>query len=385
VSDRSLSAEPAGVPGGKTNLLIALASLQIGGAEVVVQRLAQTLDRRRFNVAICCIKAGGAIREELARDGIDVVVLSDSGSKRNNYLSFLRLLKVIRRQDIHIVHTHTTDALVDAAICKLLRPSLTLIHTFHFGNYPYRRKRTLWMERIFCRFADGLVAVGEVQRRQIRSVHGVRDIERVWNGVSYTPGRGDDSLRKRANAEHQMLIGTTATLTDQKGLFDLLAVAVQMRDTVPKARFAVVGDGPLREQLEAKRDELGLKDTVYFSGWVRNAGEVALPAFDIFFQPSLWEAMSISLLEAMAARKAIVTTRVGETPHIVENEVDGLLVDPRDVAAMAAALQRLIGDRELRARLGEAAARKVGKDFTVGHMTRGYEQIYLAKSPVAVR
>jgi glycosyltransferase involved in cell wall biosynthesis len=275
--------------------------------------------------------------------------------------------------------------LVDAAICKLLRPSLRLIHTFHFGNYPHRRKQTLWLERIFCRFADRLVAVGEVQRQQLRSVYGVRDIKRVWNGVSYTPGRGDDSLRKRANAEHHVLIGTTATLTDQKGLFDLLAVAVRMRDTVPNARFVVVGDGPLREQLEAKRDELGLKDTVYFSGWVRNAGEVVLPAFDIFFQPSLWEAMSISLLEAMAAGKAIVTTRVGETPHIVENEVDGLLVDARDIRGMAAALQRLIGDRALRTRFGEAAARKAKQDFTVERMTRGYEEIYLANSPVAAR
>jgi glycosyltransferase involved in cell wall biosynthesis len=158
-----------------------------------------------------------------------------------------------------------------------------------------------------------------------------------------------------------------------------------MRDTVPNARFVVVGDGPLREQLEAKRDELGLKDTVYFSGWVRNAGEVVLPAFDIFFQPSLWEAMSISLLEAMAAGKAIVTTRVGETPHIVENEVDGLLVDARDIRGLAAALQRLIGDRALRTRFGEAAARKAKQDFTVERMTRGYEEIYLANSPVAAR
>ena len=113
-----------------------------------------------------------------------------------------------------------------------------------------------------------------------------------------------------------------------------------------------------------------------FTGWVANAAAIALPAFDVFFQPSLWEAMSVAILEAMAAGKPVVATRVGETPHIIEDEVDGLLVNPKDIDGMAAALGRLIDDAELRTRLGTAAARKVGQRFTVARMTAAYEDIY---------
>jgi glycosyltransferase involved in cell wall biosynthesis len=109
---------------------------------------------------------------------------------------------------------------------------------------------------------------------------------------------------------------------------------------------------------------------------VNNAAEQSLPAFDIFFQPSLWEAMSIVILEAMAAGKAIVATSVGETPHIIENEVDGLLVAPKDIKGMTLALSRLIYDAEFRRRMGNEAARKVAQHFTAERMTRDYEKIY---------
>lgn len=360
----------------KINLLIASEGLGIGGAEVVIQRLAQTLDRRRFNITLCCLKVRGSIGEQLMREGLEVAVLCDPDAKRVNYFTFVRLLKLIRAKRIDVVHTHTTDALADAALCKLLVPRLKLIHTFHFGNYPHRRKRELWMERLFSRIATRLLAVGEVQRQQLKAVFRFRDraVGRVWNGVTFSAPAG--SADAPAQAKPEVLIGTIATLTEQKGLFDFLAVARQLRDERSNVRFMIVGEGALRARLEARRHELGLDDTVSFSGWVQDAAKVALPTFDIFFQPSLWEAMSIALLEAMAAGRAIVTTRVGENPHVVEDGADGLIVEPKDVDGMVTALRRLVDDAELRARLGTAAARKAKRQFTVEHMTRAYEEIY---------
>jgi len=364
----------------KINLLILVAALGIGGAEVVVQRLVQTLDRRRFNVTIGCIKGSGPIAMELARQGTDVVVLSKGDTRKNGYLSFIRLLRLVRDKRIHVVHTHTTDSLVDAALCKLFAPKLKLIHTFHFGNYPHRPWQTLLMERISSRLANRLVAVGEAQRQQLISVYRFRDsaIQRVWNGVVCKPTRSGDAFRRSIGASGKILIGTTATLTEQKGLFDFLAVARLLVQETDNLRFVIVGDGNLRGPLEAARRDLGLEESVVLAGWIKDASDVALPSFDIFFQPSLWEAMSISLLEAMAAGKATVATRVGETPYIIDDGVDGLLVQPRDVNGMAAVLRRLIDDSELRNRLGRAAANKARQRLTVGEMTRAYEQLYLA-------
>jgi glycosyltransferase involved in cell wall biosynthesis len=364
----------------KINLLIAVRGLNIGGAEVVIKHLVQAIDRKRFNVTVCCIKVRGVIGEELALDGIEIVTLSNSDNSKVDYFTFIKLLRLIRMKRIDVVHTHSADALADSAVCKLLMPHLKLIHTFHFGNYSNLRWRQMWIEKVFSRMANRLIAVGEVQRQQIRHVFRFRDgrIGKVWNGVSPVLNPSNDSFRSRIGAENRIVVGTIATFIEQKGLRDLLVVARQFRDVGDRVRFVIVGEGNLRPELEEMRRELGLEEIVMFTGWVMNAAEVALPSFDIFFQPSLWEAMSIVILEAMAAGKPVVATRVGENAHVIEDEVDGLLVKPKDIEGMASALARLIDDSELRRRLGNAAALKVSQQFTVERMTWAYEDIYLA-------
>jgi glycosyltransferase involved in cell wall biosynthesis len=362
----------------KVNLLIVVAGLNIGGAEVVIQHLAEAIDRNRFNLTICCLRVLGSIGEALAADGIDIVALADPCNPKHGYLTFLKLLKLIRTKRIDVVHTHTTDALFDAALCRVLMPRIRLVHTFHFGNYPHRSNADLWLERIGLQFANRLVAVGDVQRRQIIATHGVKpgNIVKVWNGVAPVRVQNADEFRRRVGAVDKLLVGVTATLIEQKGLFDFLAVASRFRDQAERVRFVIVGEGGLRQRLEAKRRELDLEATVVFTGWIRDANRVALPAFDIFFQPSLWEAMSIALLEAMAAAKPVLVTRVGEAPHIVDDGVDALLVEPRDVDAMAMGLRRLIDEPGLRRRLGDAAIAKVVAMYTVERMTQSYEAIY---------
>lgn len=363
----------------KVNLLIVASSLWIGGAESVIRHLAHTVDRSRFNITVCYLKQRGHVGDELFRDGIDIVGITDSPDPKVDYLTFLKLQRVIRVKQTEVIHTHTTHGLVDATLCKLMMPRLRVVHTFHFGNYPHTRPRIIWMERIFSRLADRLVAVGEFQRRQIKTVIRIPDhrIATIWNGVPLPLGGGERSFRNTCGAENRTLIGTIATLIPQKGLSDLLDVARKVLDAGYKARFVVVGEGHLRAELEEKRRRLGLENDVVFTGWVVNAADVVLPALDIFFQPSLWEAMSVVILEAMAAGKPIVATRVGENTQIIEDGVDGLLVEPKDVDGMARAIGRLIDDTGFRVGLGRAARSKVERRFTVQHMTQAYERVYL--------
>jgi glycosyltransferase involved in cell wall biosynthesis len=257
-------------------------------------------------------------------------------------------------------------------------PRLKTLHTFHFGNYPHLPPRDLWMEFVSCRVATRLVAVGEGQKRQIMAAHRLSadDLTVVYNGVQLPSGSGDPGFRASIGAEGRILIGTIATLIEQKGLPDLLEVARRVVDAGHDVRFVVIGEGRLRPALEARRRELGLDQHVILTGWLTDAAVRALPTFDIFFQPSLWEAMSMVTLEAMAVGRPIVATRVGEAPAILEDGQDGLLVDPRDVTGMTSALLKLITDRALRLRLGETARRKVAGRFTVQEMTRAYEAIY---------
>jgi glycosyltransferase involved in cell wall biosynthesis len=361
----------------KTNVLILASSLRIGGAESVMQHLALTIDRSRFNVTVCYLKQRGQVGEELARAGIDIVGVLDSD--RPDYFTFRKLLRILRQRRIDVVHTHTTHGLVDACLCKLFLWRLRVVHTFHFGNYPHTGPRIIWMERVFSRLADRLFAVGEAQRTQLKAVFGFDDddIGVIWNGVNPPSGGGDPLFRATIGANGSVLIGTIATLIEQKGLRDLMHVARRVLDAGANAKFVIVGEGQLRKELELLRHELGLEESVILTGWMTNAAERVLPTVDIFFQPSLWEAMSVVTLEAMACERAIVATTVGATPQILAHDIDAILVEPRDRDAMANALLRLINDGVLRTRLGAAAGSKARSKFTVGHMTAMYEAAYL--------
>lgn len=363
----------------KANILLLTSALGIGGAETVVRDLARRLDRARFNVSVCCLRALGPTGRELAAEGIDISVLPNGDPDRPDYLSALRLRRLLRARGIDVVHSHTTDALVDAAACRCLSGGLKVVHTFHFGNYPHLPARTRLLESISSRFVSRLVAVGDAQRAQIRRTYRLSDraICSVPNGASLAGSAVDRGFRRSIGAEGKILVGTIAHFCAQKALDDLLAVARRVRDTRQDVHFVVIGGGDLRPDVERHRRRLGLEAAVTFTGVLQNAASRALPSFDIYFQPSLWEAMSISILEAMAAGKSIVSTRVGEAPHLMEHGTEGLLFEPRDVDGMTAAILMLAQEQSVRRAMGEAAARKVAERFTVEHMTRAYERVYL--------
>ena len=361
------------------NVLIVASHLWIGGAETVIRHLALSLDRRRFNVTVCTLKERGRIGDELAKAGLDIITLPQPPAGKIDYFTFRKLLRVIRERKIDVLHTHTTHGLLDACLCKLLKPGLRVVHTFHFGNYPHIQPRLILIERIFSRVADRIFAVGRAQRSTLQQVFGFSDarIGTIWNGVTSPSGAIDAGFRVKANAVNRPLVGTIATFIEQKGLFDLLDVARRIKDSGRDVAFAIVGEGHLRPQLEAKRRELGLDADVYLPGWVTSAADLVMPTFDVFFQPSLWEAMSVVILEAMAAGKPVVATRVGENPTVIDDGENGLLVQASDIDGMAAALCRVLDDPSVACQLGEAARQKVAQQFSVEHMARAYEQVYL--------
>lgn len=362
----------------KPHILLAIRTLSGAGAELVVENLCKGLNRARFEVTVCELYGTGEKAEKLRASGYSVVSLNPTGRKPS-YLGFLRLAGLIRSHSIDLVHSHTTASLADAGLSRILAPDVKLIHTFHFGNYPDRELTHKRIERLFHRFANRLVAVGHHQADTIMQTYQIPSSRMVtiWNGIEKRRNRIDEALVGPLRGSGKILIGTIGTLIPQKGHQDLIEVAALMKERGFPVLFVIVGGGPLRQMLEDRVRELGLAETVVFLGWVRDAAETVLPAFDIFFQPSLWEAMSMVLLEAAAAGKPVVCTAVGEADRIVEHGRTGYLVPPRDVAGMIAALNALIADGALRERLGHAAAETVERCCRSEVMVERYEQLYL--------
>jgi len=367
----------------KINLMIVNPSLFIGGAEIVIKNLCYNLNPEIFNISVCHLKERGVIGDELYNFGFDVVGIPKPTFMEVDYFTSIKLLKIIRDKNIDLVHSHATHSLTDTTICKIVSflflKHIRVVHTFHFGNYPYDKKSRMFLEKFFGRFTDKLVAVGNYQKKQIQDTYNIPDrrITTIWNGISQIEEDVDSNIKQFIQKSNSIVIGTIGTLFEQKGITYLLDTADSLKRRGHNVLFIVAGEGPLRHELEEKRRSLRLENNVYFLGWVQNASKAILPHIDIYFQPSLWEAMSVVIIEAMMVAKPIVATSVGENSYILENRVDGLIVEPKAVDQMVEALDKLINDIDLRKKLGNAARKKYEKYFTALSMAKRYEQLYL--------
>lgn len=361
----------------RTRVLQIIHGLHIGGAEKVVVDLATNVDPARFEMAVCCINQPGVLAEKLEAAGIPVVSPAQRGSLRE-------LRQIVRDLEPDVVHTHGTAAMLHVGPLYLYNRLPPWVHTFHFGNYPNVKARYLWGERLFSRRAARLVAVAEVQRKTIIRCHRLRPdaIQTILNGVNANPFGDDPNVRRRKRAEfgysdQDLVVGCVAVLSEQKGVTYLLEAVRRMVEQEPRVKVFIAGGGPLKESLERQSTELGLDDVVRFAGWRNDALEL-MHMMDVFVMPSLWEAFSIVLLEAMAARRAMVVTEVGDNGTVIKHGDTGLLIPPRDSQALAEAVLSCLRDPQAARAMGERAGQYFAENLTVRQMARNYEDLYLS-------
>jgi glycosyltransferase involved in cell wall biosynthesis len=171
------------------------------------------------------------------------------------------------------------------------------------------------------------------------------------------------------------LVGNVAALVPHKGQRHLIEAAHLVVQQVPDARFVILGEGELREQLERQVKDHHLEKHVLLPGF-RTDVLGCMKGFDLFVLSSVTEGLGTSLLDAMACGKPIVATTAGGIPEVVADGETGLLVAPRDHTALAAAIVRLLNDDALRAAMGKAGRDRVTERFTVGRMVAGTVAVY---------
>ena len=353
-------------------VLILIKGLGAGDAERLLVTAAAFADRERFEYSVAYLAPGDdALRPELEAAGLAVTCLD--GARGAGWLRRLRSLVVDERIDL--VHAHSPYA---AAGARLVLPrKLPFVYTEHDVWRSYHRATALANAATYGR-NDHVFAVSERVRRAIR--RGRRRVETLYQGPD---PRARERADRRAMREQLGLegdgpvIGTVADYRPEKGHAHLLAAAVTVRERVPGARFVLVGAGPLESRVRARASELGLNGTVVFASPRHDAATVAA-AFDVFALASLHEGLPIALLEAMALGSPVVVTNVGGIPEAVWHREDALVVPPGDPAALAAGILELVEDRDLAARLGEAArARAEAFDMrrTVARMEDVYREL----------
>lgn len=363
-------------------VLQVIGSLNYGGAEDVLVKLALGLDRQRFDVHVCSTLGLGPLADRLRAGGVPVHKAGPAG-RVHNYLRPWHVHRVMAEVRPDVVHSHGLPPLAELGQVAVTGAAPAWVHTFHFGNYPHTEKRRhMHVERILSAAPDQLVAVSDKQRADLVRFHRIAPerIETVLNGVDPNPFAGDSALRARKRAELGLLddafvVGTVAVLTEQKGVTHLLHAARDLVKRVPSLRVVIVGGGPLEGTLRAEAEAQGLGAHVVFTSWRPDATQL-LCAFDVYVMASLWEAMPIALLEAMAARRAIVVTDVGQNARIVSHEASALLIPPADPAAIVRAVSALHADPALADRLAAEAQHVVDAQYGTARMVRAYEALY---------
>jgi glycosyltransferase involved in cell wall biosynthesis len=288
--------------------------------------------------------------------------------------TLLRALDAIRPA---VFHAHLSwplgcsTALLGAALCRVPARVATVQL---FGSLP--RALTLGLQRrVVVRTVSRYVAVSAGVAERVRHVLGA-PADRVCvvpNAVAPADTAVDGAAPRRALgvAADRPLVLTLARLTPQKGLPTLLDAAAR----VPGAVFAIVGEGPERDALEARIRQLGLGDRVWLLGF-RSDTAALLAACDLFVLPSRYEGLPLSILEAMAAGRAVVASAIPGNDEAVVHGETGVLVPVDDPAALAAAIRELLADPGRAARLGAAGGRRVRDRFSAAAMARAVETLY---------
>lgn len=368
---------------GRIRVVFSIDNLGIGGTELNAVRTAERLDPERYQLTLITLKGSGPLRRRYERAGIEVVpfpltTLFGPGTFRQG----LRLARFLARERVDVFHSHDVYSNIFAVPWARIAGVPAVIASRRWWHSLPRRAHRL-ANSVAYRFAHCVLANSPAVARSVEESEGVR---RQKIGVVYNFLDDDaferpeqarcDVLRGHWGCDDRVLtIGIVARLSVEKDHGTLFRAIAKLRRRGRAVRLVIVGDGPERAELEVVARELGIGDMTTFAGLCPPKPNPH-HLFDVSVLSSTSEAFPNSLLEAMAAEKPVVATRVGGTVDAVDDGITGFLVPPRAPEAMADALELLLRDAALRRRLGKAGRDRAARDFTAHHVLGVLQALY---------
>jgi glycosyltransferase involved in cell wall biosynthesis len=355
--------------------------LGTGGTQRHLQQVLRLLDPSRFAARVYTLRPGGEVEAELRAAGVPVASLAVGRRLATPRAAnaMLQTARALRLEGVQVVHGYQwRPALVGTIIGRLARVPLVLASKRSLTGGD-ARARLAW--RVIGRRVDTVVVNAAALRTESEG-HGVAarwavipsgvDVERFASPVPAREAKAQLGLDPG-----RPVVGTVGRLEERKGHEQLLDAArtVLTRSNGLRPQLLIVGDGPLRAHLARQADELGMTESVHFTGGMADV-RLPLAAMDVFVLPSHAEGMSNALLEAMAARRPVVATAVGGTNEVLEGERTGLLVPAENPGAMAEAVLALLADRPRAERLAEAGYQRVVEHFSARAMVARLERLY---------
>jgi sugar transferase (PEP-CTERM/EpsH1 system associated) len=360
--------------------------LGVGGLENGLVNLINRMPEERYRHMIVCLTEATAFAERIEVGNVDVVELHRRAG--HDGAVHWRLLKLLREHRPAIVHTRNLGAL-ECIVTSALSGVPARIHGEHgrdLTDIDGSNRRYLALRRAVRPFVSRYVAVSKdlegwlasavrVPKAKIVQIYNGVDMEKFGLSDHAVGGGGLASQGPRA----PVLIGTVGRLSgekDQGNLIEAFALLLRGAATQEKClRLVIIGDGPMRPELEQRVRTLKLEESVEFLG-ERDDVPALCRSLDIFALPSLGEGISNTILEAMASGLPVVATNVGGNSELVRHGETGFIVPSANAAAMADALAEYVKDAALRKQHGMEGRRRVERCFSMDSMVGGYLELY---------
>jgi len=382
----------------KIKVLYIITRLVHGGAQDIALLTCANLDGKRYEkkfVAGPQTGTEGDLFEKARQMGIEPVIIPELVREVDlikDLIAIFKLYCLIAREKFDIVHTFTSKAgFVGRVAAWMARvPVIVQSHQGHIfqsegqipGVSPKQIKLFLWLEKFAALITDRIITLTNLEIEQQVQI-GVAKPDKftaIYNAVDLKRFINVDVpiLKKKKElglSPECPVVGTVARLSSEKGHRYLLEAAAMVCEAFPSVQFLLIGDGILRKDLEKQAIELGISENVVFLGLRKDVPEI-LPVIDLFVLPSLYEGFGIVLVEAMAAGKPVVATRVGGIPEVVVDGKTGILAPPKEPKRIAEAIITLLQDKAQAQKMGQAGHKRAIEHFGLEAMMNKIHHLY---------
>lgn len=342
-------------------ILEVIDSLGSGGAESLLKNFVLAAKKNKlFKIEIATLYSNDIFKEEIR--GADILVWELGLTFKYDLRGVIKLIKLIKRKNYNIIHVHLFPADIFVAIASLfLSKNIKWIFSEH---NVYNRRRTFKIFKVldnftYSRYSKIICVSKQVESTLFSWMPFVKEKTKIIPNAVPIPKLLKSSFFKTYDI---LFVGG---LTQAKGVDILLKAVKILKNKYSKnLKTAIVGDGPLRENLNSLAAQLRIDEEVKFLG-IRKDIDKLMESSNIFVLPSRWEGLPMVILEAMSRRMSIIATTVGGIPEVIENEKEGILISPGDPQALAQAINELLENEELQEKLSQTAYKKVRENYSI--------------------
>lgn len=386
----------------KLKIIQIITRLDKGGSSRILLDIAKTLDKEKF-----CVKIISGLTRDAQEDldkfsletGVEIIFINSLRRDINIFLDIAALLKIkriLKKENPDIVHLHTSKAGFLGRIAAKLAAVQTVIYMPH-GHifYGYTNfvltKIYIVLERFSARLCDAIITLSDVESRDFltRKIGSKDKFFTIHNGIDLKDYQVIDTDRIRELKNEVDVKAPTPVVTvisrlePVKGVEIFIRALAEVTRVIPNFTALIVGSGTLRESLQLKAKSLNLDEKIKFLGYRADIKEI-ISLSDIVVNPALNEGLGLVILEAQALGKVVIATEVGGVPEVIIDNQTGILVQAGDYKSLAAAIVRILQDKELAARLAIEAKKRIELEFSKEKMISRLVELYFKFSKAAL-